>query len=55
MTKNYILVIEVVEGNGDVIDWIEEWISTIRIVNNYHIDDVTIESFYQSFVSDNHL
>ena len=37
MRKNLVSVIEGVEGNGEVLDWMEEWISTTRIENNYHI------------------
>lgn len=31
MRKNLISLIEGVEGNGEVLDWIKEWISTNRI------------------------
>jgi len=53
MRKNLISVIEGVELNGEVLDWIEDWISTTRIENNYHIDGVAIETFYYSFIKDN--
>ena len=53
MRKNLVSVIEGVEGNGEVLDWMEEWISTTRIENNYHIDGVAVETFYHSFTKDN--
>lgn len=31
----------------------EEWISTTRIENNYHIDGVAVDTFYHSFTKDN--
>ena len=53
MRKNLVSVIEGVEGNGEVLDWMEEWISTTRIENNYHIDGIAVDTFYHSFSSDN--
>ena len=49
MRKNLVSIIEGVEGNGEVLDWMEEWISTTRIGNNYHIDGVAIDTFYHFF------
>ena len=40
-------------GNGQIVDWMEEWITTSRTENNYHIDGISIDKLYSQFQKDN--
>ena len=44
--KNLIASIEGIGGNGQIVDWMEEWITTSRTENNYHIDGISIDKLY---------
>ena len=41
--KNLIASIEGLNGNGQIVDWMEYWISTTRLEDNYKIDGISID------------
>ena len=45
-----VLRVRGIEPVASKLDWMEEWISTTRIENNYHIDGIDVDTFYHSFV-----
>ena len=51
--KNLIASIEGINGNGQIVDWMEDWISTTRLEGNYQIDGISIDKLYTQFQRDN--
>ena len=43
----------VLNGNGQIVDWMEDWISTNRLEGNYQIDGISIDKLYSEFQKDN--
>ena len=43
--KNLIASIEGINGNGQIVDWMEDWISTTRLEGNYQIDGISIDKY----------
>lgn len=53
LRKNLITVIEGISGTGEILDWMEEWVSTTRVGHNYHVDGIEVDDLYRSFIKDN--
>ena len=43
---------EGINGNGQIVDWIEDSISTTRLEGNYQIDGISIDKLYNQFQKD---
>ena len=46
-------MIEGISGTGEILDWMEEWVSTTRVGHNYHVDGIEVDDLYRSFIKDN--
>ena len=51
--KNLINIIEGKDGNGDVFNWMEDWVSTTRLDNNFNSIGLPSDQLYRDFIKDN--
>lgn len=51
--KHLIQTVEGEAGTGELVDWLENWCQTTRVDNNFHIDGISEEELYRSFITDN--
>lgn len=51
--KNLICTVEGESGTGELVDWLDNWCTSTRISKNYHVDGISEDNLYQSFIDDN--
>ena len=53
-TKQLRVVVEGTDGTGEVFDWMNDWIKTTRLENEYHLDKgISLEQLYENFAEEN--
>lgn len=53
-TKQLRVVVEGTDGTGEVFDWMNNWIKTTRLENEYHLNKgISLELLYENFSEEN--